>query len=142
MIKPSSIAGVLLLGGLGLVGPVRAACTPAAAALTQIQLSLALAGNTVCAVRAAERWQELHQGGGALIDYKRGPSHPSDPSEQVGTWSVDTAGGSGRVVYNYGAGGTFTFRVHAIAGSSYSFCSIGVSPDIDVTIKPGGGPCP
>lgn len=142
MIRPSAVVSTVVLGCLGLSGQAMAACTPVAAALTQAQLTTALTGNTVCAVRSAESWQELHQAGGALIDYKRGPAHPVDPSEQVGTWSITASGGNARVVYNYGAGGSFGFRVHAITGTSYSFCSLGATADIDVTIKPGGGPCP
>ena len=42
-------------------------------------------GNTVCAVKGGERWQEQHRGGGQLWDYKMGSSDPVDPTAQVGT---------------------------------------------------------
>jgi hypothetical protein len=50
-----------------------------------------IAGTTVCVARGAERWQEYHAAGGDLIDYKRGPNHPVDPTKKVGTWSITGA---------------------------------------------------
>ncbi len=130
----SKIAGAVAC--LCLSGQAMAACT--GAPMAEAALRSVLSGNTVCAIRGAESWQELHQAGGALVDYKRGPTDRVDPSEQVGTWSIAS---NGQITYNYGPGSSYRFSVRAIAGSSYSFCGIG-TPDIDVTVKLGGGRCP
>lgn len=45
-------------------------------------------GATVCLARGADRWQEYHGPNGDLIDYKRGPNDPMDPTKKVGTWGV------------------------------------------------------
>ena len=138
MIKLSSVANAWIFGCLLLSGEAMAACT--GSSLNQSQLGLALSGNTVCAIRNSDRWQELHQAGGALIDYKRGAGDPVDPSETVGNWSIAGNGTNATVVYNYGSGGTFTFQVYLNSGNSYSFC-VGLT-DLPVTIKNGGGACP
>ena len=138
MVKPSSVVNAWMSGLLLVGGEAMAACsgTP----LTQSQLTLILTSNTVCAVRSSERWQELHQTGGALIDFKLGPGHPVDPSETVGSWSI---GGNSvaTVVYNYGSvGGTYSYQVYPNGGNNYSFCA--GSTDLPTTIKAGGGACP
>ena len=109
-------------------------------------ISALLAGNTVCVPAttiATMTWQELHQGtsGGALVDYKRGPGHPVDPSETVGTWTVTGQGSSpGTVVHNYGSGGSYTDTVHSTSISNiYSFC-VGLT-EIVARVKSGGGAC-
>ena len=135
-ISTSTLASALVLGCLGLAGQAMAACT--GTPMTEAALRAVVNNNTVCAVRGAESWQELHQPGGALIDFKRGPTHPIDPSERVGSWSI---GPSGQITYNYGTGGTTTFAVRPNGGASYSFCGVGGAADIDVTIKIGGGAC-
>ena len=72
-------------------------------------ITMAVTGSTMCAVRGGDRWQEFHQAGGVLIDYKLGPGDAVDPSEQVGTWSTNDASSTG--THNYGSGGAFTWRV-------------------------------
>ena len=138
MIKSSSVANAWILGCLLLSGEAMAACT--GPSLNQTQLGSTLTGNTICAIRNSDRWQELHQAGGALIDYKRGPGDPVDPSETVGNWSIAGTGANATVVYNYGSGGTFAFQVFPNGGNSYSFC-VGLT-DLPATIKTGGGACP
>lgn len=133
-----SAAFPLLLAGLGLSGQAFAACT--GPSLNQQQLSTTLTGNTVCAMRGNDRWQELHQSGGAIIDYKRGPGHAIDPSKQTGSWSLGGTGSNRTVIYNYGAGGTYSYTVHDNGGGSYSFCTGGV--ELLVTVRSGAGPCP
>jgi len=139
MIKRNSVVNAWMSGLLLVGGEAMAACsgTP----VTQAQLTLILTNNTVCAIRGSERWQELHQIGGALIDFKLGPGHPVDPSETVGSWSIGGTATVAAVVYNYGSsGGTYTYQVHPNGGNSYSFC-VG-STDLPTTIKVGGGACP
>jgi hypothetical protein len=137
MSKAFAVMVPLLVSTAMLGGEAIAACT--GNSLNQTQLATALTGNTACAVRGNDRWQELHQSGGALIDYKRGPSDNVDPSKQVGTWSIVGTGTNARVSYNYGTGGTFTYQVFSNGGSSYSFCN---GTELLVSIKAGGGACP
>lgn len=138
MTNPLSLAAAAVFASFGLVHSAMAACT--GSSLNQTQLSTLLTGNTVCAVRLTDRWQEQHVSGGNLIDYKRGPGHPVDPSESVGRWSILGSGANATVVYNYGGGGTFTFRVFAVAGNSYSFCDGAI--ELPATILNGAVPCP
>lgn len=116
----SLLAGLIALGGLAAPGHAVAACT--GNAMNQNQLNNTFPGNTVCAERGADRWQEFHQVGGALIDYKKGPSDPVDPTKQVGNWSVSGTGNNARMVYNYGSGGTYSYQVFS-NGGTYSFCN-------------------
>ena len=119
-----------------------AACAaPSVRVATALAMTTLLQGNTVClpvATQPTMDAQELHQAGGALIDYKRGPGHPGDPSTQVGSWTV--IGGRGAfVTYNYGGGAQYTYAVWTNNNGTHSFCS--ANPEITVRIKPGGGPC-
>ena len=136
-IKPSALANTVLLGCLALSGHAMAACT--GTAINQTALTAALSGNTVCAARTPDRWQEFHQTGGVLIDYKRGPADKIDPSEPVGTWSITGNGSNATVVYNYGAGGTFSYSVRSNGGASYSFCGV---QNFEVTVLNGQVACP
>ena len=129
----SVMVGVLLLGGLGLAGQAAAVCS--GSALDQTQLSTAFSGKTVCAQRAGDRWQEYHQVGGALIDWKMGPGHAVDPSKQVGTWSAMSSG----LAYNYGSGGNYTYQVFDNNNGTYSFCN---GAEMLVTVRSGQGACP
>jgi hypothetical protein len=108
--------------------------------VTGTALSTLITGNTVCAVRGSERWQEQHLVGGDLWDYKLGPGHAIDPSKKVGTWSVDTTAST--VTYLYTGGPTFTYTLHNNAPGVYSFC-VGVAPIVTGARFTGTiGPCP
>lgn len=100
------------------------------------QINLLLAGNTVCgrpgtnySGNAADRWQEEHRAGGELWDYKRGPGHPVDPTERVGSWSVSGTKIGASVTHSYGGATNFTWNVFGpaanSAGSVYAFCVLG-----------------
>ena len=138
-ITPSALANTVLLGCLALSGHAMAACT--GPAINQAALTAAVSGKTVCAARTPDRWQEYHRVGGDLIDYKLGPANTIDPSEKVGTWSItaNANGNNANVVYNYGAGGTFSYSVRSNGGASYSFCG---AQNFEVTIQSGQGACP
>jgi hypothetical protein len=89
------ITGAAFLFAAGLVG--QAAAQNACATGTRVAgdaLRTLLAGKTVCAALGDDRWQEDHAGNGSgnddLIDYKRGPGHPVDPAEKVGTWRANS----------------------------------------------------
>lgn len=88
-------------------------------------LTSELSGNTVCASRNGDRWQEFHGSDGKVTDYKRGPNDPVDPSEVVGTWSVTGTATNTVVVYNYGSGGTYSYAVwRDTASGIYHFCGV------------------
>ena len=93
-------------------------------------LSTLVTGNTVCANNGGDRWQEQHRGGGQLWDYKMGPSHAIDPSEQVGTWSIN----GNNVTYSYTSGGSYTYEIHGPAGGPYTFCPVGGGTQINNAI--------
>jgi hypothetical protein len=115
-------------------------------------LSIALAGNTVCVAKGGERWenQEWHQGGpavGALIDFKKGPTDPIDPTKGVGTWSISGTDVATRVTYSYIFGGVGTYAVCSSKsqpgpGDTIGFCTNTTSSSvIAATLQAGVGAC-
>jgi len=130
-------AGIALVGfsGAATAGCSSAASTPVhtIAALTPL-----LEGKTVC---VRDQWQEYHQSGGDLVDYKKGPSDKVDPSEKVGTWTVtgNTSGLRAQVIHDYGPGQRYPYSVYDNKDGTYSFC--GGGKDIVATIKPGQVAC-
>ena len=122
-------------------GQAAAICT-APSRVSGANLTKLIEGNTVCATRGSERWQEQHRAGGQLWDYKRGPTDPIDPTKQVGTWSISMAMG-GTVTYSYTGGPNFTYSVHDEGGgASYSFCSGGTEIVTGATFLSGSTSCP
>jgi hypothetical protein len=140
--KPIILAAVAGVALASLPALSLAACAaPSVRVATALAMTTLLQGNTVCLPAATQptmEAQELHQAGGALVDYKRGPGHPVDPSKQVGSWTV-TAGRSVFVTHNYGGGAQYTYAVWHNDDGTHSFCS--ANPEIKVRIKTGGGPC-
>ncbi len=110
-------------------------------------LSTLLQNNTVCAALAPDRWQEYHAPGGALFDWKRGPGHPVDPREQVGTWSISsvTVNNTTRehVTHKYG-GSSFVYRVCLNNQSTYTFQQVSPASTTitGATIAAGSVACP
>jgi hypothetical protein len=135
----AAAAGIALAG---LPAVSMAACAaPSVRVNTKAATNTLLTGNTVCAGSAPTfESQELHVNGGALIDYKRGPGNPVDPSKQVGTWAATGADGRGVfVTYDYGSGKIYTYAVWNNGDGTHSFCS--ANPEIKVRVKTGGGAC-
>jgi hypothetical protein len=130
---------VFAVSSLGLVASQAAlgAC-PGASRLNQAELRRVFEGNTTCAVRGNERWQEQHRVGGELWDYKKGPNDPLDPTTKVGNWSIAGAGTGATMVYNYGPAGTSIYDVYQ-NGANYSFC--GAGGEVMVTVKAGLTSC-
>lgn len=101
-----------------------------------------VAGRTMCAARAGERWQEFHQGvgGGALVDWKLGPGHAVDPTETVGTWSTDD--GNSLLTHSYTGGPSYTWLV-CINGGVLTLVSTGSAGTVSgVTLLNGQAQCP
>ncbi|WP_126445731.1 hypothetical protein [Sulfuricystis multivorans] len=96
-----------------LSGSAFSQCGSATNRLNQSELSAALSGKTVCATLGNDKWQEYHAPGGDLIDWKKGPSNPVDPTTKVGTWSISGAGNNAVINYSYSGGGTYSFAVYA-----------------------------
>lgn len=86
----------------------------------------------VCGSIGGDSWNELHQAGGVLQDYKKGPTDPVDPSAVVGNWTVNS---DGTITYAYGSL-SYTYQVQVNAGNQYSFCGTGGAPTLFVTINP------
>lgn len=119
-------------------GAVAACAAPGASQVKNIDLDTLLSGNTVCATRGGESWQEEHHSSGQLWDYKLGDGHPVDPRKQLGSWTI-TGNGSGAntaVQYSYSDGGTYTYEVWLNTDGSYSFCDAG-TVNLDATVRPG-----
>lgn len=122
--KPSIITGAALL--VLAVGQVNAACTdPQVTDTTTPNLQTLLSGNTACAMRGSDAWQEEHNADGTLWDYKKGNGDPIDPRKLVGNWAVQGTGASTVVSYSYpnDTGGPYTYAVHDTGdGTHYTFC--------------------
>jgi hypothetical protein len=121
--------------------------------LSNAQIGTVLRGNTVCGVPGAsypgspvDRFQEEHLINGDLFDFKRGPGHPVDPREKVGTWALGgNAADVPTVTHRYGPSTTFTWTVFGpainSAGTSvYSFCS-GDAEHVRAHVIPTGSGC-
>lgn len=129
------LAAALLLSTVMTATAQTCPCGPGTRVTGQALVAL-LGTKTVCGQLKDDTWQEFHSGttaaGGSLIDYKRGPNDPVDPSKQVGNWSVQNVGAADSyVVYDYGSGGAYSFAV-CQAGGSVSFCGI-TPPNAAVT---------
>jgi hypothetical protein len=136
------VVGTIL--AVGLVGQSLAqlACPAGTTRVTQLQQLVG--GNTVCAVRGADQWQEFHQGasGGALIDFKKGPTDPVDPTATVGTWSAQN-GANSSLTHTYTDGSSFAWLVCQVTPTTYTFVSLGGAGTITgATIRVGQGACP
>ncbi len=119
-----------------------AACAaPATRVATVADLTTLLKNNTACVGSAPPfESQELHQDGGALIDYKRGPGDKIDPTKQIGKWSIIGSNARGVFVsYDYGQGKIYTYSVWNNGDGTHGFCS--ANPEVKVRMKSGSGPC-
>lgn len=132
---------VATLAILLISGNATAACSNGPGVARVNDPAALLAGKTVCAAIGGDRWQEFHTGttSGLLIDYKRGPGHPVDPSGTVGSWSVSGSGGNTVVNHTYGSV-TYPYSVFNNGNGTYSFCS--ANPEIVATVLTGQVACP
>lgn len=136
------LAGVLVAG----VAASGVACTVPANA---VDPAAVLNNNTACYPPTAPfQNQELHNGT-TMVDYKKGPSDPRDPSVTVGSYSV----ASNIITYTYGTT-TFSYYLVPASGSGtlpglYNFfpgatgtgavCTATLPSQVNV--KAGGGAC-
>ena len=110
------VAGLLPLFAT-MAAQAQSTCSCGGTQVVGSALQTLLSNRTVCAASGNESWQEFHHPAGPLVDWKKGPSDPVDPSETVGSWSL----GGNKVNYNYGSGGTYQYDV-CVAGSTVNFC--------------------
>jgi hypothetical protein len=122
-------------------GQAMAACSTSLMTATQIQTLLA--NNTACVGHTpAATWSEWHNGtvAGSLVDWKKGPTDPVDPTTSVGTYSITSSITAGTVAYTYSTGGpVYAYYVQQGSTNPYVFCN--TSGSIAVTVNPGQGPC-
>ena len=142
--KPITLAAVAGIALASLPAVSMAACAaPSVRVATTEAMTTLLQGNTVCVPAVTQptmEAQELHQAGGALVDYKRGPTDTVDPSKQVGSWTVTGTSSRGFfVTHNYGGDTQFGYSVWDNNDGTHSFCS--ANPEVKARIKSGGGPC-
>lgn len=136
--KRLMVTSFVLLAGIS--GEAMAVDCGVGSQLTNGAVATAVSDKTVCGILGNQQWQEYHQPGGSLIDYKKGPGHPVDPTKQVGSWSTSGTGASSVVTYNYGSGGTYSYEVH-LSGGTYTLCGVSGAPTLDVTLLPGQASC-
>lgn len=106
--------------------------------LAEDALSSTFSGNTLCAQRGGDKWQEQHRSGGQLWDYKLG-SNPMDPTKQVGTWSIVGTGSNATLRHTYG-GTSYDWAVCGPGGvnSGYTLISTGGAGNITGAEVKGG----
>ncbi len=132
-----------------LVGPafaqVTATCPAGSTRITGPALPTLFGGNTLCAASSTntDTWQEYHQGtsSGSLIDWKRGPGHPVDPTGPVGSWS---AGNDANAVltHTYGASSYSWLVCQVNSGNNFTLVSTaGAASITGATVKAGQGSC-
>ena len=143
--KPNVLTSVLLLAfGSGHA----VAQLPCPTGLTGAQLVSTLSGMYACARRAPanpanDLWNELHQGttaaGGPIMDYKRGPADPVDPSKVVGSYLINL--GANTVTYTYGdPGGPYTYILSTLPPSgpgtpTFEYCNVATGERIPAIIS-------
>lgn len=112
-------------------------CTPGGGGTLQTRANLinAVANQTICAsANNGDSWQEYHKldtsNGGALTEYARGPGHPVDPTQLVGSWVRSGT----TLVYNYNTGSSFAFELW-LKGGTYYYCEAGAGTGLVATIN-------
>lgn len=138
--KPLIIATTLGMAAACLPAASMAACAaPSTRVSATAGLTTLLSGKTVCVPSTKPgwvwEWQEVHQPGGILVDYKKGPGNPLEPSETVGSWAIGGTNGRAVVTHDYGGGQSYTYTVWNNGNGTHSFCS--ANPEIIATIKIG-----
>ena len=136
MVSKMKMTGIMAALAIGLsVSSLASAQCAEGNPLTAAQITALVEGNTLCAIDGNERWQEYHEAGGDLWDYKRGPTSTGDPTEIVGSWTITT--NPDRLNHHY-SGQTFPWAVCSTGGFVPSFSLSGVKDISAVFFRPGG----
>lgn len=156
--KRFAVAGILFLTGFA--GPSIAACNyisgdPTYVEVTAGNIAALLGGSEACYPTAGPPWtnQEYHTGSptslsGTIEDYKLGPNSPTDPTKQIGSYTIGTTSGRGshgEITYTYTGNPSASF-MYAVWGPTpagyYDFCT-GFTLTAEVKVLPStGGPVP
>jgi hypothetical protein len=161
--KRSLVAGFVVLANLAApgVGLAFTPCTLVGNPVSYIELSStdieALLGGSMACYPASGPYtnQEFHTGAsnastGNIIDYKKGPTDPIDPSKTIGSYNITTTIGRGShaiITYTYtgSSPSSFTYTVWGPdpAGPTlYDFCN-GLTPLAGGPVRIAtGGPAP
>ena len=144
MIRTLAIAATLIAGLAGTaLAQTACSCGSGTRVFPQAALATFLGGRTACAALGADRWQEFHSGsgtgGGPLIDWKRGSSSTTDPTETVGSWSIQGTGSSAKVRHSYTGGSSYDYEVCDGGGGVVRFCG---AVNVNGTLLSGQVACP
>ncbi|MBG6080408.1 hypothetical protein [Rubrivivax gelatinosus] len=115
-------------------------CPDGTTRLSRGQINSQIIGNTMCATSGGDRWQEYHASSGDLIDYKKGPADPVDPSEKVGTWVINGAVANTVLVHRYDSQ-SFSWAVCAVPAGGYTLISSSGVTIPNVSVRAGQGGC-
>jgi hypothetical protein len=143
-------AGAVVIFAACSAGAYAQTCT-GAGKLSATQISSLLFGRWACGHSGTEKWNELHSGG-QILDYKKGPSDPVDPSatpaRPTGNYTITGNGeATGQINYIYATGGgSFSYQILAngtgsasfSAPGTYSFCSAGGAQNFLTTVNTSG----
>ena len=153
------LAGVVFL--INAAGPAFAAdCTAHGGYMTGTQIAALLTpGNTfpsniyACynngTVRENNENIYAHGPGGAVWDYKKGPTDTVDPSGQVGVYTGGSNANGGTMAYTYGSS-TITYNICAYnsngngtyaSGLTYYFLNTSTATLYNIVITTGHGTC-
>jgi len=82
---------------------------------------------------------------GTITDYKHGPPAPGnkDPMKVIGTYTITSPGGGGRLTHTYTPGGSFVYTVWGTQTSgagTYDFCNATLVPLPGKVLISIGGP--
>lgn len=135
-------------------GTAIAACGTQNTYLSQAQLTTVLQGNYACGQKGgsmANGWNERHSGGSLIEEHEGGATR-----ETVGTYTIGSSGGVGRVTYSY-SGGVSTIYEVATASTNcnsngaactavpqnYHFCGVNTA-NLNIRVSPSPSPvgCP
>lgn len=143
IMRVAAVALSIAVLSVPVVGHAQTACPGGTNRVSNV--SSLVGGNTLCAARGGDRWQEFHQGtgqSGNLIDFKLGAGHPVDPTKTVGTWSSNN-GANSNLTHTYGAQ-SFTWLVCQVGtANNYTLVSTGAVGTITgATVQAGQVACP
>jgi hypothetical protein len=151
--KPIIFTSVIILASVAGEAMAAAPCTGGAPANSASAANIALilaAGRYACGFQYDGKYFNETLSGGKVLDFRRGPASPTDPSETVatadGTFTINAASGGtpATITYTYGAS-SFTYSIkpnNSTAPGTYAFCQEAgpnAGQALNVTVQ--AGPC-
>jgi hypothetical protein len=149
-LKRIIVFGIVAMAAVAGQANAQNCATATTAGLTAGQIKTLVSNKYACAnLSATEHWNELHNSStlsGNVLDYKKGPTDPIDPSDTAGhptgqyKIAIGPGGvqGPGTVTYTYGSLVYSYYIVNNMGAPLYSFCGAsGGSPQLAVTVQAG-----